>query len=252
MVIEDIKKFFNSKFNKTLAIGTIIVSFSASLGDINGAIEIISSWLPNKDIAVVQARLEPFLIINGRENEQDDVFLMISIRNYSMSPIMIVSADIEGKGSYLIRQGKAGRQGLCTLSSNENSNEPLMIYPGKTIWVKVGNSTHISGLSDTMSKIDLQRVHLFESDSMIGIHEVYFVDVLNDLLIKKYGRSAEIVANLYVGREKIKHSFSFNITQGKDLFSKDGSLQHDWFLAQWIKPKNSSQYEMDDNCEVRL
>ncbi len=251
MMIENIKKFLKSKWNMVLTLGAIIVSLAASLGSINDAIDVIASWQPRKSIAVVQARLEPFRIKNSFNKEQDDVFLMMSIRNYSMLPIMIVSADVEGSGSSLISKGKAGRQGICILSSSENNNEPLTIKPGKTIWIKIGNSIHLSGLSSVMSDINFQNIHIFEPDIGVGIHEIYFVEVLNDLLTKKYGQNAEIIANIYTGEERKRHSFSFNISQGTDLFSKDGTLQHDWFLAQWIRPINQPQFEINDNCEVK-
>ncbi|KRW54696.1 hypothetical protein AO724_19940 [Aeromonas allosaccharophila] len=252
MLNENIKRFIKSKWNMALAFGTIIVSLAASLGNINDAIDVITSWLPRKkNIAVVQARLEPFPIKKGFGKERDDVFLMMSIRNYSMLPIMIVSGDVEGHGSSLIGKGKAGRQGICILSSSENNNEPLTIKPGKTVWIKVGNSIHLSGLSRMMSNVNFQDIHLFEPDTGVGIHEVYFVKILNDLLANKYGQDAEIIANIYTGEERKKHSFSFYITQGTDLFSKDGTLQHDWFLAQWIRPINQPQFEINDNCEVK-
>ncbi|UCM61831.1 hypothetical protein LEO78_00745 [Aeromonas hydrophila] len=251
MLNDNIKKSLKSKWNMVLAFGAIMAGLAAHLGNFNGAIDLITSLLPKKSIAVVQARLEPFRIKNGLGKEQDDVFLMMSIRNYSMLPIMIVSAEIEGNGSSLIGKGKAGRQGICILSSSENNNEPLTIQPGKTIWIKVGNSIHLSGLSRVMSNINIQDIHLFAPDTGVGIHDVYFVNILNDLLAKKYGKDAEIIANIYTGEERKKHSFSFNITQGTDLFSKDGTLQHDWFLAQWIRPINQPQFEINDNCEVK-
>ncbi|HBL7242139.1 TPA: hypothetical protein LS257_004843, partial [Serratia liquefaciens] len=85
-----------------------------------------------------------------------------------------------------------------------------------------------------------------------GIHEVYFVEILNNALEKKYGKNAEIVASLNTDSEKTKHTFTFHLTQGKDLFSKDGSLQHDWLLAKWIKPGYEADPELSKNCESRL
>ncbi len=52
-------------------------------------------------------------------------------------------------------------------------------------------------------------------------------DTLNKALEKKFGKNAKIVANLFTDSEKTKHTFTFHLGKGTDLFSTDGSLQHD-------------------------
>lgn len=209
-----------------------IVSVAAGLDSINNANEIVKAWFYKEELVVIEARLDPSPIRGDISDELGDVFLTLDIRNYNMSPIMIVSTNIEGRGSPLISKGKSGRQGPCTLSSEANENKPITIYPGKTASIMIGESIHLSGLGDIMSKINLQEIHPFPPEAGIGIHEVYFVDVLNGFLKDRYGEDTEIIAYIYTGAEKRKHSFSFKISQGKDLFSKDGSLQHDWIFGK--------------------
>lgn len=183
---------------------------------------------------------------------QDEVFLMMEIRNYDTSPLMIVSADVDGSGNKLVTRGKAGWQSRCTFSSDANRNEPLTVRPGQTVWVMVENAVLLKGLNDLMNGLDLKSLHNFEADAGVGIYEVGFVDILNKALEKKYGKNAEIVASLYTGPDKNKHIFSFPLNQGKDFFSKDGSLQHDWLLAKWIKPGYETYIQLSKDCESKL
>lgn len=225
-----------------------IVSVAAGLDSINNANEIVKAWFYKEELVVIEARLDPSPIRVSINDGLGDVFLTLDVRNYNMSPIMIVSTNIEWRGSALISKGKSGRQGPCTLSSEANENKPITIYPGKTASIMIGESIHLSGLGEIMSKINFQEIHPFPPEAGIGIHEVYFVDVLNELLKDTYGEDTEIIAYIYTGAEKKKHSFSFKISQGKDLFSKDGSLQHDWFLAKWIALNNRYHYDMENIC----
>lgn len=103
-----------------------------------------------------------------------------------------------------------------------------------------------------MNELNLQDIHTIPPEAGIGVYEIYFVDILNKAFEKKYGKHAKIVANLYTGSEKIKHPFSFSLNQGKDLFSKDGNLQHDCFLAKWVKPNAQTHLELSNDCESRL
>ncbi|EGT4286929.1 hypothetical protein DOX48_05110 [Cronobacter malonaticus] len=231
----------------------LIVAVAAGLVSLKDAKEVIWPWFSaEENISVIQARLQPFRIRPDIKEGQDEVFLMMEVRNYGTSPLMIVSADVDGSGTKLVTQGKAGSWSRCTFSSDANKNKPLTVAAGQTVWVTVGGAVLLKGLNDLMNGLDLEEIHTLPPEAGIGIHEVYFVDILNKALEKKYGKNAEIVANLYTGPEKTKHTFSFHLMQGKDLFSKDGSLQHDWLLAKWIRPGYDADPEMSKDCESKL
>ncbi|EOW7155657.1 hypothetical protein ACOZ80_004180 [Yersinia enterocolitica] len=116
----------------------------------------------------------------------------------------------------------------------------------------VGQAVLLPGLSGLMKELNVESLHHFEPDAGVGIYEVGFVDTLNKAFERKYGKNTEIRASLYTGSDKDKHTFSFPLNQGKDFFSWDGSLQHDWLLAKWIQPDNQTYLLLSKDCESRL
>lgn len=249
----DIIQYLKTKWKIVTPSLALIVTVGAGLITLKDAKEVIWSWFSSEEnMSVIQARLQPFRINPDIKEGQDEVFLMMEIRNYDTSPLMIVSADVDGGGNKLVTKGKAGWQSRCTFSSDANRNEPLTVRPGQTVWIMVGNAVLLKGLNDLMNGLDLKSLHNFEPDAGVGIYEVGFVDILNEALEKKYGKNAEIVASLYTGPDKNKHAFSFPLNQGKDFFSKDGSLQHDWLLAKWIKPDYKTYLQLSKDCESKL
>lgn len=232
---------------------TLIVAIGTGLVTLKDAKEVIWSWFSTEEnMSVIQARLQPFRILPQIKEGQDEVFLMMEVRNYDTSPLMIVSADVDGSGNKLVTKGKAGTWSRCTFSADANKNKPLTVAPGQTVWVTVGDAILLKGLNDLMNGLDLKSLHTFEPDAGVGIYEIGFIDTLNKALEKKYGKNSEIVANLYTGSEKTRHTFTFRLSQGKDLFSKDGSLQHDWLLAKWIKPGYEADPKLSKDCESKL
>ncbi len=241
------------KWKTLVSVVTLIAAISGGITALSGAKDIIWPWFSTEEnMSVIQARLQPFRILPQIKEGQDEVFLMMEVRNYDTSPLMIVSADVDGSGNKLVTKGKAGTWSRCTFSSDANKNKPLTVAPGQTVWVTVGDAILLKGLNDLMNGLDLKSLHTFEPDAGVGIYEVGFIDTLNKALEKKYGKNAEIVANLYTGSEKTRHTFTFRLSQGKDLFSKDGSLQHDWLLAKWIKPGYEADPKLSKDCESKL
>jgi len=253
MTASNIIQYLKSKWKILASVFTLVVAIGTGLLTLKDVKNEIWSWFSSEEsMSVIQARLQPFRIRPEIKEGQDEVFLMMEVKNYGTSPLMIVSADVDGSGTNLVTKGKAGEWSQCTFSSDANKNKPLTVAAGQTVWVTVGEALLLKGLNDLMNELDLEEIHTFPPVAGTGIHEVYFVEILNKALEKKYGKNAEIVANLYTGSEKTKHTFTFHLTQGKDLFSKDGSLQHDWLLAKWIKPGYEADPELSKNCESRL
>ncbi|KAA1195424.1 hypothetical protein [Photorhabdus heterorhabditis] len=253
MATVGLTQYLKAKWKTVLAITTGIIALATGFVTLNNVKDIVQSWISAKEnISVIKARMQPFRTMPHIKEGQDEVFLMIEIRNYDTSPMMIVSANIDVRGSNLATKGNAGWQSRCAFTSDVNRNEPLTIKPGQTLWVMISQSILLPGLSELMDGLDLQNIHTFPPESGTGIHEVYFVDILNKAFEKKYGKDIEIVASLYTGVEKTRHTFSFSLIQGKDLFSKDGSLQHDWFLAKWVRPNSQTYHKLSSDCESRL
>lgn len=253
MTVVNIIQYLKTKWKIVLPVLALIIPFASGLNTIKEAKDIVWSWFnTNENISVIQARLQPFRIRPDIKETQDELFLMMEIRNYDTSPLMIVSADIGIRGSRLATEGKAGWQSRCAFTSDANRNDPLTINPGETLWVMVGQAVLLPGLSDLMEELNVDSLHHFEPDAGVGIYEVGFVDTLNKAFERKYGKNTEIRASLYTGADKDKHTFSFRLNQGKDFFSWDGSLQHDWLLAKWIQPDNQTYLLLSKDCESRL
>lgn len=253
MTTTNIFQYLKTKKAILASVFTIAVTLGTGFLTLKDVKNEIWSWFSSEEnMSVLQARLQPFRIRPEIKEGQDEVFLVMEVRNYGTSPLMIVSADVDGSGTNLVTKGKAGWWSRCTFSSDANKNKPLTVAAGQTVWVSVGEAVLLKGLNDLMNGLDLEKIHTFPPEAGTGIHEVYFVDILNKALEKKYGKNSEIVANLYTGSEKTKHTFTFHLNQGKNLSSKDGSLQHDWLLAKWIRPGYEADSELSKDCEPTL
>ena len=253
MTTTNIFQYLKTKKAILASVFTIAVTLGTGFLTLKDVKNEIWSWFSSEEnMSVLQARLQPFRIRPEIKEGQDEAFLMMEVRNYGTSPLMIVSADVDGSGTNLVTKGKAGWWSRCTFSSDANKNKPLTVAAGQTVWVSVGEAVLLKGLNDLMKELNVENLHHFEPDAGVGIYEVGFVDILNKALEKKFGKNAEIVANLYTGSEKTKHTFTFRLSQGKDLFSKDGSLQHDWLLAKWIRPGYEADSELSKDCESKL
>lgn len=160
---------------------------------------------------------------------------------------MLVSADADIVGGRHSGKGQAGSQGKCVFGADPNANTPLTIRPGDTVEIEIGGAIRLENLHNLMDLLPASQIHVFP-DGLIGIDEPYYVDYLNKIFENYYGAHTEVVANFFTGQGSEKHTFKFNLSQGEDLFSKDGHLQHDWLIAKWLGPASKVFISKKDDC----
>jgi hypothetical protein len=223
-----------------------IVSF---LGNSATVIEFVFSRINSKSesLTIIQSRLRPYRVRPDIIQGRDDVFLQLQIRNYGASAKILTAADIEVTDSGIAKPGGAHMQARCSLSGEPNNNTPIKINPGDTVWITFSHSVNLPGLADWLSSGVLDGITAIPPEEPFTINQIHFIKNINEHFSKLYGSRSKIHVKLYEGNREDTHQLSISLTDGKDMFSKDGSLQQDWFIARWLYP-NVVPKQLDPSC----
>lgn len=195
-------------------------------------------FAPDKSpLAVIQARLKPYRFVVDNTGNQDNVVIQLQLRNYGENSIFLTSAKVEFVSSDKLKRGRLPYvHGNCALSSTPNENTPIKIEPGDSIWIKASDGIYMPGLSTWFTKERLEAIYVTTPDRPITLSEHNYIDDINQKFNELYGANATIIVTLYSGKADKFQKFSFNLSEGKDIFAKDGRLQHDWLIANWKYP----------------
>ncbi|WP_158700999.1 hypothetical protein [Phytohalomonas tamaricis] len=248
LTIRTMYKFIRS--NKAF---TVLVAFIVGLvGLANNGLGIITSISDitkdnGDDLVLIEARLKPFLPTSTIPAERNEVFLQILVRNFNESNIILTSAEMNIINSLKAHIGRAGTFGRCTLSSEPNSNTPIIVKPGEAVWVTLSQGIALDGIAEWLNGRVLDDIHVLPPDSPITIAENYFVDNVNEFFEKNYGAGAAINAVLFTGIKRELITYSIDLSQGRDIFDKNGNLHHDWFIANWISSPTKPEI-LPPNC----
>lgn len=205
------------------------------LSDIGGALENVKKLFGQDDpLVLVTARLSPLARDPRIRNGRDEASLSLEVRNYGKEMVMLTSADLEVVHANGAKVGKGGIFGRCVLKAVDNENTPQTIAPGKSTRLAISRTVDLPGVSKFLSDEKLRSVFVHTIDGQpYSIAESIYVDELNKFFSDTYGRDAALKVTLYSTQSGDKHIFVLPLARGKDLFAKDGSLQHDWFIANW-------------------
>lgn len=221
-----------------VSIGALF-AFVGFLSDSSSIISFVNQLRGEEEasLAVVRARLKPFRINAVVPENQDDVFVQLQLRNYGKDPVYLTSTQIEVTKSETAKVGRAGATGMCVLTDNPNANTPIKVESGASVWVRVSKSIHLQGLSAWLTEETLKDIHVPTPEDPFTISENFFVAEVNRKFGELYGADAALKVTVYSGNRKELQTFSFRLAEGKDIFAKDGSLQQDWFIANWMYPR---------------
>lgn len=244
-----------------IAIGTTIVFSAGFLSNLKGSadffINIMDMINPKHEykLSVIQSRLLPARPSLKFQTDMDnDAFIILGLRNYGSIPIMLTSAKTEVINSHDISTAGAYGPNTCSLSDDPNSNhEPLIIEPGQTKWVGVAQALRFKGLMEWFPRNELESLFLHETAPHIPftIAENYYVDILNKKLSTLYGTKSAIKVTYTVNLNEGTKEFTIPLTKGKDIFSHDGSFQHDWMIAQLIEPSVVPEINLShSDCDI--
>ncbi|MBV2181983.1 MAG: hypothetical protein KUL86_12225 [Castellaniella sp.] len=217
----------------------VIASGIGLLSDIGGARSLFKDLnFGEEPLVVIQGRLSPVFRHPDSYSNHDDASLSIQVRNYSEKTVTLVAAFLSIQNSRTLTVAKSGGLGACTLSADRNENSPIAIAPGATQWFTVAKNIELHGISSYLTDEKLSGVFVHApTGAPFSIAQLAYVDDLNTYFEKTYGKHAAIKVTVQsVSNEE--YIFYFPIAQGKDLFAKDGSLHHDWFIANWKNWKN--------------
>lgn len=229
------KKNWKNKILRGLSVSLAVAIPSIGLlSDAGGVWSLLKDFIPNKEpLVVIQGRLSPIFRNPGFSSNHDDVSLSLQMRNYSETPVTLISASLSVENARTVAVAKSGGKGRCTLGPDRNENSPITIAPGATQWLTVGDNIELRGVSSYLTDKRLSKVFVHEmAGTPFSIAQLTYVEDLNEYFDKAYGSQATIKVTMQsISNEE--HIFTFPIAQGKDLFATDGSLHHDWFIANW-------------------
>lgn len=224
--------------NKLLKFLSIFIAILAScigfFSDVGGVWSLVKDLRQNEEpLVVIQGRLTPVFRNPGFSSNHDDASLSIQVRNYSEVPVTLISGYLSVQDAKKLAVAKSGGKGGCTLGPERNENNPITIAPGATQWLTLGSNVELRGVSSYLTEEKLADVFVHDTKGApFSIAQLGYVEELNAYFDKVYGQKAKIKVILKsISNEE--HVFFFPIAQGKDLFAKDGSLHHDWFIANW-------------------
>ena len=245
-----VRSIRNSLTAKNFCSVGVLIAVVGFLSDSTSVISFISQLRGDdtSSLSVVRARLKPYRVSPGNTEGQDDVFVQLQLRNYGKDPVYLTSAKIEIVKSDTATLGRPGVFGQCVLTDDPNSNTPLKIAPGDTVWLSVSDSIHLPGLAAWLEVGVLNDIHVPTPEEPFTITENFFVDEVNQNFLKLYGPDSAIQLTLYSGNRKELQTFDIKLAEGKDIFAKDGSLQQDWFIANWMYPR-WVRGKMDASCK---
>lgn len=212
----------------------VIVSGIGFFSDVGGVWSLIKDLQSDgESLVAIQGRLSPVFRNPGFNSNHDDASLSIQVRNYSEVPVTLIAASLSVQNGQALVVAKSGGKGGCTLGPDRNENNPITIAPGATQWLTVGTNVELRGISSYLTEEKMSDVFVHEMDGIpFSIAQLTYVDDLNTFFERSYGRQAKLkVAMQSISNEN--HVFYFPIAQGKNLYAKDGSLHHDWFIANW-------------------
>ncbi|WP_210451416.1 hypothetical protein [Pantoea ananatis] len=237
---------------KVSGVLVLIAVICGYINDIGATFNSVKQWLSSKkeNIVVIKARLKPYRLRPDISEARDEAFLVMELRNYGSTTAMLTAANIKVTGSHIAREGKAGWYGRCSLSADKNANNPLSIAPGETKWVMVSSAIDLPGMADLLDQPPFSEVFVATPEEPYTVAEHNLIAPLNSQFSKFYGPDAAIEATVYVGPEDEPHHYSFPLAKGKSIFEKDGSLQHDWLLANWKYPTAGLWSSLSESCLV--
>lgn len=237
-----------AKATGALVLLAVLCGYINDIGDTFSRVkQLLSSKKDN--LVVIKARLKPYRLRPDIREARDDAFLIMELRNYGNTSVMLTAASIEVTGSHVARKGKAGWYGRCSLSSDKNANKPLSIAPGETKWVMLSSAIDLPGMADLLDKPPFSQVFVATPEEPFTVAEQYLIATLNSRLSEIYGPGAAIEATVYVGPEDEPHHYKFPLSQGKSIIEKDGSLQHDWLMANWKYPTTGLWSSLSKSCQ---
>lgn len=242
MSVSSLKKYtdlLKAKWIKfVVSLLALAVTLTAGFNSITEFLNTVIGYFPRQErLKVIEARLQPFRMSTQVKYSVDDLFLLMTVRNYGSESLMIVSANVDVHGSKQAGKGEAGSKGICIFGQIPNDNNPLTVKPGDTVSIMIGSAIRLNNFHNIMETLPLTKIHVRnDGDIPTGIYETSYVDTLNKTFSNYYGGSTEIVANIFTGADGEKHTFHFPLAQGRDFFSNDGALQHDWLIGRWIQP----------------
>jgi hypothetical protein len=236
-----LKRIWTEKVVKSASLALAVVASGLGLfSDVGGVWSFLKDFKrTGEPLVAIQSRLSPLFRNPGYLSNHDDALLSIQLRNYSEAPVTLIAASLSVQNARTMAVATSGGAGGgCTLGPDRNKNKPVTIAPGGTQWITLGTHVELRGISSYLTDERLSGATVYESGGLpYTIREAVYVDDLNAYFERNYGRQAVIKVSMQ-SMSSEKQVLYFPIAQGKDLFASDGSLHHDWFIANWIGWEN--------------
>ncbi|ENQ1533242.1 hypothetical protein ACEOHI_004629 [Vibrio parahaemolyticus] len=219
----------------------------------------ISGWLAphlssdeeKSALFIKGARFEPvhnFFISNyqGFPNDlYETSFLYLTVLNVSDADVYITSLeviDVNERGVLSNSYSSAG------LGDDISKNTVVNIPAGKEVEIGYSGGFKFSGLVKTFDFSSFSKEYYFSDTPLKFSSRTNLVQEFNNRLENLLGGETNIKVKLYTGNHVLVHEHVFDITNGTDIFEKNGKVQHSFMLGDLIHHLNSpySQEVLDE------
>jgi hypothetical protein len=196
----------------------------------------------DQNLVILRSRLIPIFFIpptwdyeETSEEQRDLADLQICLRNYGSKTILLTSAELTVTNSKTARLSSASSWGICNLPKNPNEGRPIELGPGQEKWMSIALPLKLPGISRWFTKERLEKIDGSPPPpyTPFTIGPLSIVEDLNREFANLYGRNAQVNVRLFTSTHTQIRKFSLKLAEGKTLFTKDGSLMHDSFIAAW-------------------
>ena len=193
----------------------------------------------NENLQIVNVRLVPSHWFFKKEYAfYANSGVAVTVKNLGDTKIQLTSYSMEFNGDKTLHSN-ATAIGENILGNDPNKTSSIFINEGqeKTFYLSQSLS-----LDKAMSFFD-KKVFLNAFISPIGentflLHDLEVSKDFNKLLFEKY-KTTSIDIKLYTGNKKLIKEHEIVLSNGSDLFEKNGNFQHNSFLANALSIKQN-------------
>ena len=232
------------KFTKVKDYVQFIATILTLLTVVTTNLSTFNKWLfgeNNTDLLILGSFLKPAYGFFNKDSPDKSVYPMFEIKNLNDKNIILTGMKVKIYGQKNM-QSPSGLFGENVLSADLNKNDPIIIEPGKSVFIIHNKGINLSKLSDFFEQKKVQ--NLFFTEYSYGLHtinDLSWINLLNQEFKNQYGANSQIKVTLFTGNKRPIRRFSCKFSEGVDPLSHNGKFKHTVFLGELLALKQKSQ-----------
>lgn len=160
----------------------------------------------------------------------ETVSVHMRVRNFGNETVILTSADAKIINSEILQFATYG-QGEGILGENPEKNKAITIEPGETKSIFLAKGIKLAGITHFLDSSEFKSEYYSKSGDFYLLHDLSWIDRLNNEFALMYGRDAAISISLYEKYKKPLKTHVIKFSDGGDIFEHSGIFQHDRFLG---------------------